>query len=47
MMPDLENTHVCRDFDAIHAWLKSRDSADPRVWRDNAMRILAASGDQS
>lgn len=41
MMPDFENVHTCRDFDAIKTWMRTRDSADPRVWRENAARIKA------
>ena len=43
MIPDFENVHTCRDFNALREWARGRDAADPELWPSNAERLLAAS----
>ncbi|KAK8915307.1 hypothetical protein VCV18_010853 [Metarhizium anisopliae] len=41
MMADFDNIHMCRDFDALKRWMRTRDAEDAAPWRENADRLLA------
>jgi hypothetical protein len=42
IMADFNNDHMCRNFDALKSWSRSRNAEANSPWRENADRLLAA-----